>query len=314
VQEWLGICNDLHETCLPPNTEPTILPKRVLDVNRSHVKLRETSNEPGQYVCLSHYWGATRPECRTTSATLEGNVSGISWDALPATFQEAIDFTRRLGLRYIWIDSICIIQNDDKDWTEQSSLIADIYENAYVTLCATASSSDDGGCYSSIPPHWMPQKILARKRDGTEYEVYIRQELDKRHIPPWCMATGGIYRSNFPLMTRAWAYQERLLSPRLVHFAMGEVMWECSELSLCECFQRETDRPSPFLEMNTEKQLHRNVLLAPIPGAAEKHWRQIVFAYSGLDLSLEKDKLPALSGVAKQMSKRRPGDEYLAGL
>jgi hypothetical protein len=91
-------------------------------------------------------------------------------------------------------------------------------------------------------------------------------------------------------------------------------MWECSELSLCECFQRETDRPSPFLEMNTEKQLHRNVLLAPIPGAAEKHWRQIVFAYSGLDLSLEKDKLPALSGAAKQMSKRRPGDEYLAGL
>lgn len=314
VQEWLDICQKSHKSCEPQTPSPSMLPKRVLDVSLPQVRLYETHNEPGRYVCLSHCWGDTRPACRTTSMTFKANQRGIDWEAIPATFRDSIDFTRRLGLQYIWIDSICIFQDDAQDWGEQSALMANIYENAYVTLCAIASSSDHGGCYSATPFHWQPRKLSIRKRDGIEYEVYIRRGLDEQHIPAWHNAVMGSNARRFPLMTRGWAYQERLLSQRLVHFTAGELMWECSELSDCECFQGELRTRSPFMQFHSEKKYHRQALYGYGSDTVQEYWSNIIFAYSGLNLTLAKDKLPALSGVAKQMLSFRPGDEDLAGL
>ena len=311
VQEWLEICQSSHKQCSLRGLPQVVLPKRLLDVSLPRVRLYETNIEFGRYACLSHCWGATRPACRTTSATLEANKTGIEWDALPATFQDAIDFTRQLGLRYIWIDSVCIIQEDATDWIEQSALMANIYENAYVTLCATASFSDDGGCYLPHPLHRSLRWISVAKRDGTNYEVYVRHQVEERHIPDWDRATRENMRRSFPLMTRAWAFQERLLSPRLIHFTAGEMMWECSELSTCECSR---GKHSPFIRYNSPKKLHGEALSSTQPKRIEKYWNDIVFAFSGLYLSFSKDKFPALSGVAKQMLRLRRGDEYLAGL
>jgi hypothetical protein len=110
VQEWLNLCHESHKLCQP--RAPSVLPKRVLDVSLPQVRLYESYNESGRYVSLSHCWGKTIPACRTTSITIEVNRCGIDWEAFPATFQDAIQFTRRLGLKYIWIDSVCIIQDD----------------------------------------------------------------------------------------------------------------------------------------------------------------------------------------------------------
>jgi hypothetical protein len=240
-------------------------------------------------------------------------LTGIPWDTLPATFQDAIDFTRRLGLQYIWIDSICIIQDDAKDWSKQSSLMADIYQNAYVTLCATASSSDDGGLYLSTPQYWIPRSIPVRKRDGVEYEIQIRHEMAERHFPPYLDAARTT--KEFPLLTRAWTYQERLLSPRLVYFTAGEVMWECSEVSACECFEPGTNARPHYLIPESEKRLHlKKAFKKSRFLTVEEHWHKIVSRYSALKLSFEKDKLPALSGVAKEIFNLRPEDDYLAGL
>jgi hypothetical protein len=252
------------------------------------------------------------PACRTTSKTIEANLKGIPWDALPATFQDAIDFTRRLGLQYIWIDSMCIIQDDAKDWDEQSSLMADIYQNAYVTLCATASSSDDGGLYLSTPQYWTPRTIPVRKRDGMEYEIHIRHQMAERHFSPYLDPARK--SKEFPLLTRAWTYQERLLSPRLVYFTAGEVMWECSKVSACECFEPGTNARPDYLIRESEKRLYQKAIAKPGFQYTKMHWREIVSTYSALKLTFEKDKLPALSGVAKEMFRSRPGDEYLAGL
>ncbi|KXX78515.1 Heterokaryon incompatibility protein 6, OR allele [Madurella mycetomatis] len=232
---------------------------------------------------------------------------------LPATFQDAIDFTRRLGLRYIWIDSICIIQDSPKDWAEQSSLMADIYGNAHLTICATASAGSDGGCYLPTPEFWRPHKIMPLGPDKKEYTVYVRGHLDERHVPDWSQASRGAHPRNFPLLTRAWAFQERLLSPRLVHFAAGEIMWECFEASDCECRR---GLPSMFPKFLPEKMMFREPQAAAGDlEALTRHWRHIVFAFSGLELTLAKDKLPALSGVAKRTLRLRPADdEYLAGL
>jgi hypothetical protein len=296
------------------SSEPPKLPKRVIDISSSQVRLHETDNEFENYVCLSHCWGPIKPSCRTTSETYASNQICIGWDTLPTTFRDAIDFTRRLGFRYIWIDSVCIIQDNLTDWAEQSATMASIYENAYVTLCATASLNDHFGCYYDVPSCWREEKLQVAKRDGKKYEVYIRFDLEKQHVPAWHDALGGRNATRFPLMARAWTYQERLLSRRLVHFMKGEIMWECSELSDCQCTQGDMEKRSPFMQYHSSKAYHRQAIQSTDRKTVEKYWNDIIFAYSGLHLTLDKDKLPALSGVAKQMLSIRPGDEYLAGL
>lgn len=124
--------------------------------------------------------------------------------------------------------------------------MANIYENAHVTLCATASAGDHGGCYSTTPSHRQPRKLSICKRDGIEYEVYIRCGLDEQDIPAWSDAVRGANPGRFPLMTRGWAYR------RLVHFTRGELMWECSELADCECSQDEFGRGSTFMHHRSE--------------------------------------------------------------
>jgi hypothetical protein len=306
VRWWLDTCRSRHK-CLPKT--PSVLPKRVVDVGSSDssaVKLCETGNKIGQYVCLSHCWGTCRPACNTTLATLEENRRAIDWNMLPKTFQDAIDFTRRLGLRYIWIDSLCIVQDSPDDWNEQSLLMAHIYGNAYVTLCATASVSDNGGCYLQPPHALRSRKINVRRCDGKEYEVYVYHNLP--HIN-WESFGDHL----FPLMERGWAFQERLLSPRLVHFVAGELLWECGELSDCGCnhyWRRE--RGNSF---NAPKIDYRRVInTAFVGGDITGHWHSLVSRFSHLNLTFEKDKLPSLSGVVKEMMRLRPGDEYLAGL
>jgi hypothetical protein len=133
-------------------------------------------------------------------------------------------------------------------------------------------------------------------------------------IPYWDEGFKGSNAERFPLLTRRWAFQERLLSRRLLHFSEGELMWECLELSDCECFQGEPGDRSPFMPFHSPKHRHRQDLLRETSESIERYWNVIVSTYSSLHLTLPKDKLPALSGVAKQTLRFRPGDEYLAGL
>lgn len=263
VCEWLERCQRSHK-CLSDTPSP--LPKRVIDVSSSKVRLCETDEETGRYLCLSHCWGDTRSPCRTTVATLPSNLTTISWDSLPATFQDAIDFfTRRLDLQYIWIDSICIIQDSEEDWLEQSALMANIYESAFITLCATASTNDDGGCYSDVPDNLRQREVTAKTRDGTEYTIYVRDQLNDGHIFGWTQGIGlpTTWSPLFPLVARGWTFQERLLSLRLVHFTAGELMWECNELSACECQPGTAQKGgSPYIQRpgSSTKEAYRHAL------------------------------------------------------
>jgi hypothetical protein len=296
------------------DADPPLLPKRIIDVSTTPVRLYEPVNQSSQYVCLSHCWGGVRPPCRTTTVTLESNKVGIEWDQMPATFQDAIDFTRRLGYQYLWIDSICIIQDSYTDWAEQSALMATIYENAHLTICATGSMDDNGGLYHTVPQSLRPRELEVQKKNGSSYVIFVEFDAQDRHIPDWYMVTNRKAAVDFPLMARGWTYQERLLSRRLIHFSKAELTWECSEISQCQCCSGNSDlldrRGSPYMRHNSVKKTHKRAIEG---GALKNYWNEIVYPYSGLQLSFDKDKLPALSGVAKQILKFRPGDEYLAG-
>jgi hypothetical protein len=212
------------------------LPSRVIDVQSVEPFLYETRREPGRYICLSHCWGNVRPACSTKKSTIEANKRGINSAGIPNTFKDAIDFTRRLGIRYIRIDSICIIQDDPAGWAVESTQMADVYASAYLTICATASADDDAGCYRTKPAGWAAQSMEVAKADGFEYDIYVRYGLQREHVYTWGYAISDDKEAKLmPLIHRAWAYQERTLSHRLVHFQKAELKWECSELTTCEC-------------------------------------------------------------------------------
>ncbi|KZM27968.1 hypothetical protein ST47_g880 [Ascochyta rabiei] len=134
-----------------------------------------------------------------------------------------------LKVKYIWIDSLCIKQDDLEDWNTKSAKMADIYQGAYITLSATASSGDAYGCFAFTPQSLNDVEI--QLPDGLrpiKIAVY-------KAVIHWDEDTPRAMRDRFLLMTRGWAYQERLLSRRVLHLIKTELVWECRSLVTCEC-------------------------------------------------------------------------------
>ncbi|KAK3680992.1 heterokaryon incompatibility protein-domain-containing protein, partial [Podospora appendiculata] len=300
-------CVANHTRC---NSRVTsFLPTRVLDLAAYgdsdgpslDVVLRETfdiANGPSsRYVALSHCWGDLVPGCQTTAETIHERKTRISWESLHRTFQDAAAFTRRLGLRYLWIDMMCIIQGSDDDWLRESATMSDVYGSVYLTLAAD---------------HAQDGKLRALCADSSSYSPSLNARTWFLHIfdfdginykesQAWLARRPG---QVLPLLTRAWAYQERMISPRVLHFTHDEPAWECAETSDCECGRLNQG----FLD-------HCNITKHSIRNATPDLWARIVQEYSALNLTLDRDKLPALSAIARGFKKHyHPRGHYLAGL
>jgi hypothetical protein len=188
AKTWISRCSREHESCQRPPEEP--LPKRIIEIEEDKLRLlTETGGQFGSYIALSHCWGDSRSPCLTTTATIEVNTRGIAWTSLPNTLRDAILACRELRIRYLWIDSICIIQDDDIDWKEESGKMAEIYYNSYLTICATSAQSDDGGLWPSALKS-LPQEVVVQ-RQSQDFEVYFRleHEVDAVHL-------GGHYNNS----------------------------------------------------------------------------------------------------------------------
>jgi hypothetical protein len=211
ANRWLSNCQPTHQKCKNQSQAPSHLPYRVLDVinfdPQGGIRLYETSSEPADYICLSHCWGQSRPQRITTSKSLNENKNRIPLDELEKTFQDAIMVTRKLHIRYLWIDSFCILQDDVADWQKESSLMANIYGGAVLTIAASKSGSSAGGCFSQLDPNFQEQ--LSIDYSGVSYPVYVRKHLATRnHDDAW---HSTINRHESPLFDRAWCFQERIL-------------------------------------------------------------------------------------------------------
>ncbi|KAK3360732.1 hypothetical protein B0T25DRAFT_536256 [Lasiosphaeria hispida] len=141
-KEWLRVCDDQHRHT---DSHITTLPKRVLDVGDGAsdiVFLRTTTKAQGTYIALSHRWNHDTPT--TVHANLDARRAGIKVSDLPAIYQDAIRFTQNLGLRFLWIDSLCIIQDDRTDWYFESGKMANVFSDAYVTIAISPSAGVTG--------------------------------------------------------------------------------------------------------------------------------------------------------------------------
>ena len=252
IKGWIEECENNH-SCSP--TSDSKLPKRVLDVERlkeeDKTVLLETSDQKGKYIALSHCWGK-KDFIQTSDENIDQHKGGIAFSELPRTFQDVVQITRSLGIRYIWIDSLCIIQDNKEDWANESSKMANIYENCYLNISATGSSDSSGGCFGD---RWLtnrarvyPQKFefdpwiwtitnlpLSIRINSQPIHLFIRPSLGEAHRNFLDLYPEGDSVITAPLLHRGWDFQERVLSPRTIHFHSAELIWEFRAGDHCEC-------------------------------------------------------------------------------
>lgn len=201
------------------------MPTRLIDVGTTdapslHLVERADGNITANYIALSHCWG--RPTRKKRFCTYTDNIQDlkqhIPFDELPLTFQHAVTATRALRVRYLWIDSLCIIQEDPEDWKVEAAKMEDVFTSAYCTIAASSSASSLDGF------------LKCRKEravigiNTTKGPLYLAKNIDKFQKD----VERGI------LNTRGWVFQERALSRRTIHFTETQVYWECGHGVHCE--------------------------------------------------------------------------------
>lgn len=322
IRSWLDICRSQHPACNKALETCADGPSRLLDLRPLNdsgdlrlidCKRWRQANEGltfPRFVCLSHCWGepAGRPKM-TKKATILEHIQRIALDELSQTFQDAIKATRQLGERYIWIDSLCIVQDDPQDWEVEAARMPSIYGSATLTIAALDAEDGRGGCRMN------PAAVEFVDVDTTPLRLRFFAEQPQHW---YSMYGDDEYRrngyGNKPLRTRAWTLQERYLANRSVHYADGVMLWECNTTKASSILPwGHHDPPDDFVPWPVMHSIHESSAANGLM-AARAEWYGLLEDYSSRFLTYETDKLPALSGVAAKFSTRFQGDEYHAGL
>lgn len=311
ISKWLERC----KCCAPRrlSTECDFVPDRLVDADASYpdeIRIIDGRDvvESSRYITLSHCWGNIAEiqdlVCRLMVSRIHEFKEGISLHRLPKTFIDAIAVARSLGIRYIWIDSLCIVQDSKEDWQRNAAVMWKVYASSYLTLAATASRNSTEGLFrtrvaATLSPGIVEVSEGHPQLTSGRYRCYDDEE--------WL---AGV--DDAPLNKRAWVFQERLLSPRIVHFAENQLYFECFEFRASERFA--DGIPERLLTSS-----HRDVLPRSLGDPATKNlipiWDNIVSTYTALALTYDSDRMVAVSAIARHLSDLIPDcGSYLAGL
>ena len=218
ARRWLKECSLHHVRCR--DWHQPYMPKRLIEISNVtggnppalHARL-VTDPKEAPYSILSYCWGGDQP-AKTTLARLQSYGSDIPLGQLPQTLQDAVVTTNELGLKYLWVDAMCIVQDDVSDVAEQIALMHHIYRGAWVTIAATNAASSRQG-FLKQDPSYRTVKLRARLDDNVFGEVI--------GVPQY-IKTGPM-----SLFTRGWTYQEALLSTRILAYGDRHLMFRCVE-------------------------------------------------------------------------------------
>lgn len=315
INRWRHDCEAGHESCNKTSCNQ-LLPNRVLEILELKdeielVRLLETQGKmKGAYACLSYCWGDSEAQSgQTTRDKLSGYLRGIPLRDLPSTVADAIRLSCKLGFRFLWVDRLCIVQDDHDDWANEASRMCDVYSGSALTISVPI-------CKESS------QSFLAKRRKGFREQrkfasVTHSEGESKLKSGSWFCAE-ALWRSNGPWflekrwpflildenheenrwMTRGWTFQEWMLSPRVLHID-SMTMWDCFE----GCAN----------ELNRRYMGDAKVVRDPTELGRGLAWESIVVEYSKREVARLEDKLPALAGLAARYA-RATGHTYLAGL
>lgn len=336
IKNWIATCVNKHEKCQLGYTHEELhnagesdnesarlrgryseefvkLPTRLIDVDafRKDVKLVDSASFKGRgkYLALSHVWGKGK-HFKTESINLDNHRTRIPLGDLPKTFRDAVLVTRALGLRYLWIDSLCIIQDSPADWEKEASLMASVYFNAYATISAAASENSDSGLFFDREPPDCSVQLSYTTSSGVVglWTVHNQTPSFDQQI------------RHTTLASRAWCLQEKQLARRTLHFGAYQVIFECNERYEYET-QRPSDKPGEdrlniqtlYWMLVSFRDRDSAVVKLLVSAVLNRTWLQIVEDYTKRNLTFESDKLPALQGLA-QYVRALTRDRYLFGL
>lgn len=332
IKQWLTVCTNTHEGPRCRQSVETPLPRRLVAIkntaDRLSLALELTNGETGRYIALSHCWGGYTG-CQTTTANIASRTSGIDYDSLPQTFKDAIYCALQFDVSYIWIDSLCIIQDDTEDWESESAKMCGIYSDAYFVLAAASANADTDG-FLTEPSMFQRGFGLASDIESGKLDltVYDDMHLDNHPFSANPRPVNGV--NHEPLNKRAWTLQETLLARRCIIFGRHEVSWQCESAGDCECGGDANDsgisvpsgandwRYFTFPRLQADyvcQEIHPHPLGRMTDMESTfRAWRQLVVPnYTARGLTVSNDKLPALSGVAEKIA-RSFEVTYLAGI
>ncbi|KAF8847883.1 HET-domain-containing protein, partial [Acephala macrosclerotiorum] len=306
LKSWLEDCDANHPSCKPTTQ---YLPKRLIEVGSSDstvtrlVESAKLSFKKTPYCTLSYCWGHST--FKTTSSTLDSHRKEIPDHVLPKTYRDATGIARTLSLGYIWIDALCIVQDDQQEWRSEAAKMQDTYAGSIITIAATDAADTSIGCYPDSPEaNAYTDDLLWRIVDGSDAHLLDRvHRMDLRLDP--LRAT---------LNTRGWILQEMILSNRVVHCMRSGVCWQW------QC--RTSIRSETGVELSTVGNAQIPILAKQNlkDGDEERQtqewhriWQKWMESYSLRKFTLAQDRLPALAGLTRHYE-LVSGDESILGL
>lgn len=312
VKKWVNTCSRSHPKCKKLEGQSR-LPSRVIDLKAScasGIALYESKRQHAEYACLSHCWGSSQP-LQTTRASIARFRTEISKEDLPKTFLDAISIAKRLDFHYLWIDSLCIIQDDRDDWAREASVMARTYQQASICIAATRSFDADSGVFHRNDDACDEELSTFTRNpdhDGI-FLVWDEGESTSKHRRHHGFNNPPTHE--LPnLLTRGWALQEWVLSPRILHFNY-EIIFECMESVKCECLHPENCIWP--MQLQIKNLCNEYILMHEDSWGIYMKWRAIIDQYSVMHLTFDSDVLPAISGMARLFQRYIRG-RYIAGL
>ncbi|ETS82522.1 hypothetical protein PFICI_04398 [Pestalotiopsis fici W106-1] len=305
---WLDRCSQ-HEHC--DAQEDTQLPTRLIQVHdKSTLHICPTQKDwRGKYVALSHCWGK-KPFLKTEHSNFQRLVTGFDYEELPRSFQDAVTLTRKLGFRYLWIDALCIIQDDEEDWARESVAMTQVYQNASLVISANAAPDSSSG--------FLARKVFRSHRFGTGAGLLLWQSPAITGFKSFAEIRGE------PLDRRAWTYQEKIMAKRILYFLKSQMAWGCSTCIYTESMgttpTRHASTHGPSIKLEIHRFMRAESTELEISSSKWESlrsrldcWYYCIQEYTHRDLTKAGDKLPAFSGLSSGLCIPELGN-YLAGL
>lgn len=334
MHSWIRDCESNHELCANRGDIGSWYPTRLIDlelpdersenVETLRAKLVRGDDVPlgTRYITLSHRWNDAN-QLKLTKELLDRWLQALPTDELSPIFRDFVIVARRLGIRHVWIDSICIIQDGDDgaDWSYQAGIMDQVYRNSFCNISADWGSSTDGLFVDRDTSQFSQPDILLRLQTDKEADEVTYSYLvhDTR--------TWDREVTKAPLSSRGWVIQEWILPARTLHFCRKEVFFECCERAACERYFRgmplfgSTMSPVHFKDLRLKG---RSVIESEDiehwePALGQKvyyynAWTRIRDAYSSCSLTFTTDKLVAISGICRYLKLYLSDDTYVAGV
>lgn len=319
-----GIEYCVHK-CHPLPLEP-FFPSRLIDLGSAtdaiprlitKDELDNTAFE--KYIALSYCWGPpaeAKTQLKTETKTLPERMGGMPLNTLSAVMRDAVLVCRKFGFRYLWVDAVCIIQDDESDWAKEAAMMGRIYENTYLIICALGSSSCNEGFLDRkrrLDTVKIPFSSIINRQVRGSYTIWDT-DIGSKFPEVDLLLPASMDMSHSSWSTRGWTYQEARLSRRLLIFSGSKAHLVCAERTCSEGNYSYKTSESQGLKGRVPIQETSLKGLALSRSALYGIWsRQTVNKYLERQFTKRSDALPALAGLAGIYAKAI-GDEYAAGL